>query len=457
MNSALYYVRLPLYNLQDQRSELEVKTSVFTDLKEKLETLEDALELLGGTDSSALGTKSVTSSLEGVATGTATSSAMAGSYSVFVSQLARSHTVVSHRYTQDGTALSDAFAGTQTFSITVDGDTYDVSVDIGAGETDQTVLANIASEISAASDGAVQGSMLVDTPTTAKLSVKSAATGTEGEMTFTDTDGLLAALGVTSASEATDTAGGYVYADLGGNELDALLSIDGINVVSSSNTVEDVVEGLTINLLAEQDAGEAPAVITVSIDSETIKADIEEFLSAYNEAYEYLVAKTRVDGDTYERAVLAGDYPYVSLRTGMRQAMSSLVGDSSQSYRALSQIGITSSRSGSFVVSDADELVEALETDLESVENLFTSEDGVISTLASLIEGYTEAGGTIHNSKEAITSKMDIVDDRIERQEYYIGVREEELRKQYAALQEALYAADMQNSITASFSGMFGE
>ena len=145
-----------------------------------------------------------------------------------MTQLAKAHAVVSGRYDQAATTLSQAHSGTRSFSISVGGETYDISVNISAGESNATVLANIASAINEAADGEVAASYVMDTPSTGKISIRSGSTGTAGSMTFTDTDGLLSALGVTNQTEATDTVGGYIYADLGGNELDAKLTVDGI-------------------------------------------------------------------------------------------------------------------------------------------------------------------------------------------------------------------------------------
>jgi len=457
LNQSLAYLRLPITNLESQRSELEVKNAVFTDLGEKLSALEDALDRMSASGMSSLfRSKSVMSSAESLLTATATGAAQAGSHTVFVTQLARAHAVVSSRYDQDGTALSQSQSGTKAFSITVDGEAYDISVNISAGETDAAVLANIASAINDATDGKIAASYVMDTPSTGKISIRSGSTGTTGSMTFTDTDGLLSVLGVTNGTEATDTVGGYIYADLGGTELDAKLTVDGINVISSDNVVENVVGGLTFTLLAEQEAGDAPVTLSVAVDTESIKADVEEFLEAYNEVFTYLREKTRVDGVTYERGTLAGQFPYVSLRISMRGSMSAYVSGGSTSYNALSQIGITSDRSGSFSVTDSSLLEEAIGSDPEALESLFAGEGGVAASLADLISGYTAAGGTISSSEDGVGARIDLIDKSIERQERRLEIKEQDLRDRYGALQEALYILQQTSSLTAMFSSLLG-
>ena len=457
LNQSLAYLRQPITSLEHQRSELEVRSAVFTDLGEKLSALEDALERISASGTSSLfRSKSVTSSAESLVTATATGDAQAGSHTVFVTQLARAHAVVSGRYDQAGTVLSQAQAGTKTFSITVDGETYDISVDISEGETDATVLAGIASAINEATDGEAMASYVMDTPATGKMSIRSASTGTAGSMVFADTDGLLSALGVTNATEATDTVGGYIYADLGGNELDAKLTVDGINVISSDNMVENVVGGLTFTLLGEQEAGDTPVTFSVAVDTESIKADVEEFLEAYNEVFTYLREKTRVDGVTYERGALAGEFPYVSLRIGMRGSMSAYVSGDSTSYNALSQVGITSARSGDFSVTDSSILDDVIASDPQALESLFAGEGGIAASLANLISGYTDAGGTISSSEDGVSARMDLIDRSIERQEKRLEMKEQDLRNQYAALQEALYSLQQTSAMSDMFSRMLG-
>ena len=98
LGSYMTYLRAPIDALKSKKSALEVKLAIFTDLKEKLKDLEDlAEELAGAGTSSSFLSKSVTSSNTSVLTATAGSSAASGAHSIFVTQLARAHTVASRR------------------------------------------------------------------------------------------------------------------------------------------------------------------------------------------------------------------------------------------------------------------------------------------------------------------------------------------------------------------------
>jgi flagellar capping protein FliD len=73
-----------------------------------------------------------------------------------------------------------------------------------------------------------------------------------------------------------------------------------------------------------------------------------------------------------------------------------------------------------------------------------------------LISGYTDAGGTISSSEEGVSARIDLIDKSIERQERRLELKEQSLRAQYAALQEALYSLEQTSSMTQMFSSMLG-
>src|SRR3990172_438478 len=232
--------RRPVDKLITQRSNLNVRTSLFNDLKTKLLSLRSkAQELTETGASSPLEARSVTSSNTGVLTASASASAQNGAHTIVMNQLASAHTVASNRYNNTNTSISGTTTGTKLFDITVNGVTHTVSVTVNAGDSDETVLANVATAINNAAGSDVTAGAVHPTGATVRLSLASDRTGTSNQMTFTDTGGLLALLGVTNGAAATDTVGGYIKADLGGNELDAQFTLDGLNLIRESNSVSD--------------------------------------------------------------------------------------------------------------------------------------------------------------------------------------------------------------------------
>ncbi|MFH1278937.1 MAG: flagellar filament capping protein FliD [Candidatus Eisenbacteria bacterium] len=454
LNTYMTVSRNRIQRVEAQRDALDVRTGVYGDLKTQLRTLKDLAEELGGIGgSSAFGAKSATSTNDSVVTATAGSGALSMGHTIHVHQLARAYSVVSDRITAADTTLSAAHEGTKGFSITVDGETHDISVDIVAGETNEEVLAKIATAVNDASDLAAGASKIADSSTTVKLSLFSAETGLENKISFTDTDGLLAAIGVSAGVLATETTGGYIYAD---EELDAGLTVDGIAITHSSNSVTGVLTGVTLELNSAQLEADADVTIDVSVDTEAITAKVQEFLTAYNEAFGYLRGKVSVDKTTYARGDLAGDYPYVNLWQNMRTALAGSVSTVEGGiFYALSQIGITSNSTGSFSISDTEDFEEALANHLGAVEDLFNSADGIAGRLEGLLDQYVSASGIIHGSENSISSRRELLDGRIDRLGRLQDMEEAELIRQYGALQEAMsMSQSLQGIVNFLYSGL---
>jgi len=425
--------------VQAKRDALDVRSSIFSDLRGKLTELKRAASEFAAIGAlSPFARRAVSSSNAGILSATASAGAAKTTHAIRVEQLARAHSVLSDRLTATATDIADTHAGSRTFTIAVGDVQRVVSVDIQAGATNATVLQSVATAINAALGTTARATAMADTDASRRLSIVSGATGSANSMTFNDTDGLLAALGLTGAQAATDTAGGWVHADLGNNELDAKLTVDGIRIVRSTNTIEDAIAGVTLTLKSTHAPADPDIDLAVTADTQAIKDRLQKFLDSYNEAHGYLAAKTAVDRTTFERGALAGDSGYRVLVMKLRTSLSGAVASSADpDLYALSQIGITASANGTFAVTDAAKLDTALAGDLASLESLFASDNGIASRLEGVLEGYTRAGGIIATSTDSVRVGKDMLDAKVRRMEQLQEFERERLIQQFGALQEA--------------------
>ncbi|HUT77332.1 MAG TPA: flagellar filament capping protein FliD, partial [Polyangia bacterium] len=92
-----------------------------------------------------------------------------------------------------------------------------------------------------------------------------------------------------------------------------------ITVASASNTVEDVLPGLTLNLLKADP--ESPVSIRVENDVEGIQAKIQEFVDSYNSVIDYLRAQTRYDATSGQANLLLGNASAMKVQNDLRSAM----------------------------------------------------------------------------------------------------------------------------------------
>ncbi len=436
--------------LQDTRRDrdaLDVRSAVFKDLRGKLVALKRAATDFASSGAlSPFAARTATVSNEAILAVSVTTGAAKLSHAVHVDQLAQAHAVLSDQLNAAATTLAGTLVGTKSFTVGVDGHEFVVSVNITAGQTNKSIMEAVATAINSATGSSARAAAIADSDTTTRLSLTSGGTGTAHEMHFTDTDGLLGAVGLTNATAAGATAGGYVHADLGNHELDAKLTVDGIQITRSTNVLSDVLAGATLTLKSAQAASDATVSISVGVNTAAIKAKVQSFLDSYNAAHTYLSSKVAVDRNTLERGALASDYGYTSLAQKIRVGLAGDVSTAqSPNMIALAQVGITSDREGTFTISDSSKFDAALDGNLASLASLFDSANGIGARLAKELDSYTRSGGVLSASTDGVQIQKATLDAKIKQLGHLQDLERDRLIKQFGALQEA---SAMQQSLS---------
>jgi flagellar capping protein FliD len=174
---------------------------------------------------------------------------------------------------------------------------------------------------------------------------------------------------------------------------DAHFTLDGVAVTRSSNTVDDLITGVTLNLKA----ADAATTVTVKVDRDydQIKDQITEFVTAYNDLMEAINGQLTYDTATQTPGgPLFGDSTLRALRTGLIDTIVSQVPGLNQDFSALGQVGINLDNNGKLTV-DNDTLQGFLETNFEDVKNLFaTSVSSTNGSLTYIDHNYNTQAGT---------------------------------------------------------------
>lgn len=151
----------------------------------------------------------------------------------------------------------------------------------------------------------------------------------------------------------------------------AQVRIDGIYLSQSTNTIENFIEGVTLDLLAADVGNEVQ--ISIADDKEAIKAKIQKWVDAYNSLAQDLSTFAAYDEENESAAPLLGDSFLSSIRSQIASAISSQVGalpdDATLSH--LADVGILSGSRGLLMV-DNETLTDALDENFEEVINLFS-------------------------------------------------------------------------------------
>ena len=225
-------------------------------------------------------------------TASATSSAVPGTYSIEVVDLAQAHKVSSGGFAN----ITDVVGtGTLTFqygtynsgpnTFTLNSAKAAQTVTIGAG---QNTLSGIRDAINAANIG-VSASIVNDggvTPNKLVLTSKDTGVASSVKLTVLDDDTTHTNLSGLSQLAYDPTAVVGVGKNLTQTvaALDANLTVDGISGIKKpTNTVTDVVQGVTLNLLKKSITPGVGTALSVARDTASVKTAVENFVKAYND------------------------------------------------------------------------------------------------------------------------------------------------------------------------------
>lgn len=436
---------------QETQTTRNEKISAWLDIKAKMADVTDASDTLRWLD--VWRKMAPTSSSEGVATATAASGAPQGTYSINVTQLARAQTI--------GSAVGLTTGGASPVAVTANTKLVDISgISAGnqfsiAGQTftisaDDT-LATLRTKINTASSNMPEDQRVSASILDNRLVLRRDKTGENG-MVLSDTIGSpLQALGVLDGTGAP--ANPLLSAQ------NAIFTVNGATVERTSNSLTDVIDGVTLNL-----SGVGTTELVIDNDKEGIKTAINTFITAYNTYAETIEKYGNYDTTDITNPVpglLQGDFMIREIITGVRSKATQLMGapytaaNSSYEYNnqtgvmnALQSVGIwTTDASNRLSLVDEDRLDTMLDQYPDKVENLFrgiqnssgTREGGIAQSMYTTTRNYSDdLTGWIDVRIEGIDEEIKQQDDRIDRMISAMEVKENMLWKQFNAMDEAI-------------------
>ena len=219
---------------------------------------------------------------------------------------------------------------------------------------------------------------IVNTGSGFKLSLLAASgAGNEIEMVVAEAGGTPSNTDTADLSRFAFNTGVADFADVEtqkGN--DAQLTLNGLTVFRSSNTVTDLVEGLTLDVL--QAAPGETVTVTVEEDKTFAEQNIRDFIGAYNEflnAVDPLFdVSTQINDAGEEESVvgsLANDSLAKSVLSRIRSTIASAIpGLGNSNFTSLTNVGIRTELDGSLSINE-EEFTDAFADRFEDVQKLF--------------------------------------------------------------------------------------
>lgn len=389
--------------ISTQQSSYTAKLSAYGTLKSALETFQTANTALNKAD---LFTATSTTSSSTAFSATTTGSAIAGKYTISITQLAQAQTLTtktSQTDTKTAIASSDS-----VLTIQQGGGKDPVTIDISAANSS---LTGIRDAINNAKAG-VSASIINVGNGQYRLSVTSNDTGSDNAMTLS-----------VSGDSALQSFMGYdPAASSNGMEesvtaQNAKLTVNNVAIENSSNTISDALEDITLNL---NDVTTGNQTLTITKDTSKAESAIKAWVDAYNalqDTFSSLTKYTAVDAgaesqDTSNGALL-GDSTLRTIQTQLKTLLGNT--HSSSDYKTLSQIGITTDASTGKLELSTDKLQAALKKDASGVGDMFIGDGkntGVTTTIGNNLTSWLSTTGIIQAAKDGVSKTLNNLTDQ---------------------------------------------
>ncbi|WP_049293485.1 flagellar filament capping protein FliD [Franconibacter helveticus] len=400
--------------ISTQQTSYTAKLSAYGTLKSALETFQTANTALNKAD---LFSATSTSSSSTAFSATTNGGAVAGKYTISVSQLAQAQTLTT-RSTQSDSKTAIATTDS-TITIQQGGDKDPVTIDISAANSS---LSGIRDAINNAKAG-VTASVINVGNGQYRLSVTANDTGSDNAMTLSVSgdSALQSFMGYNGTS--TDASNGMQESVTAQN---AKLKVNNVDIENSSNTISDALENITLTL---NDVTTGNQTLTIKSDTSKAESAVSDWVDAYNtlqDTFSSLTKYTAVDAgsdaqDTSNGALL-GDSTLRTLQTQLKSMLTN--SSSSSTYKTLAQIGVTTDPSTGKLELDSDTLKTALTKDADGVKEMLVGDGkttGTTTRIATNLTSWLSSTGIIQAAKDGVsktlnnlTEQYNKVSDRID-------------------------------------------
>lgn len=404
--------------INTQTAKVTDSLSAVSKLKSALAAFQETMKTLNSTTSPAFLGFAATSTSETTVKATADNTAVGGTYTIGVQQLATSSKVASAAF--DSTTASAIPSGNLT--ITQNGIDYTVNItktstlqevrdQINTSLTGKGISANIIND--------ANGSRLVFSSTTtganSDISVKSG--GSMGSMFDIDGKTLMSA-NVTNGVKGAGAISALAQ--------DAKFTVDGLELTSSKNSVTGAISGLTLDLLSAPSTpgGTSYSTVTVGANTDGLKTSLQTFITSYNTLVNLVSTLTKGTTNAageFVAAELTGDSMPGAMLSSIRDQIASATTNSG--LGSLAQLGIMTQQTNGTLSMDTTKFTAAINDKSlgGQVQALFSGDTGLLARIGKAIDPFTKTGGILALKNDSLvkqqtrlTNDQSALDRRIE-------------------------------------------
>ncbi len=316
-----------------------------------------------------------------------TSGLASGQHSFVITQVAQAERVSSSVAVLDsaGVAVSDA---ANALNLSGSFQIAGVTVAVGVSDSLNDIAANINQLNSGATATGVSASVMKVGANDFRLILASDTTGATGfSLTGTalDAAGTLAGLKLGSAGQANALQTLQPAQD-------AQLSIDGLAITRTTNTITDALSGVTLSL-KQADAG-VTVNMTIGVDTAALQGNVQSFVDAYNSLQTLISDQFKFDANTGVGGVLAGDPLLTTIQSALSSRLLQTVPGLTSDKNSLVMIGVEPDAQGVLTI-NPDRFDTFLANDPNAIRDLFVATGTTDNNkLQFLTQGLNTPSGT---------------------------------------------------------------
>jgi len=450
VQSLMLIERQPIVNLDKQVAAIQSKVNAYQTFNTRLSALSDKINMIlyGSATApfnkppsfaerfavSAFAKCTTTSSDKDVISATASNATVGGVYDITVERLAQTQAMASVGFA----GINDAI-GTGSIIINQGQGDDAKSVTIELTEENNT-LKGLQKAINAADIG-VTASIIND--------------GSEYRLMLTSNkSGTANAFAIDASGFVPESGGSMPNFTQTRAALDAQFTVNGIGITKGSNTVDDVIDGVTLTLKKTT----ASAVkVSVERDTDSVMSAIKDMVSAYNTVNSFINSQFTYNASRESAGVLSGDATLRSIQAKLQGQLAGSVSNAlSGPYRVAGQLGLEFNRDGSLALNE-EKLREAMAKNPEAVSAFFLGDgasESMLTNLSGALGGITDSlSGPIKSAMDGMNKNIKSIQDSIRNYESRLEVKERMLTEQFSAADQALRLLKLtQSSIGSSLS-----
>ena len=407
---------------KSQLTALQAQDAVFTSLGSDLSTLTTSLQALTDFQGIFAEKQGSSSNTDLLSLTSADATAAAGSHTVVINSLAQTSSEVSGAISNAGDTLSG--------SVTIQGQEFDI-------DSSDDTLATLSAAINAADIG-VKASVITDS-SGSRLSLVSGTSGAAGQLAVT--------------SSLTGASSGAITFQVGQTGKDASLTVDGVSVTSSSNTVSNAISGVTFQLLGSSAGTEVQVEITN--DNTDIATAVNSFVTAYNAVIKDI--NTQEGNDSSGNAEpLYGNPTLAMIQSQLTGSL--FAGAASGAISNITQLGIGMNNDGTLSL-NADTLNSELTSNFSDVVGFLQNSGSFGQTMATTLNnlGTQAPNGAVYLAQQQNSAQEKALTTDISNEDAVLAAQKIQLTNELNTANQILQSIPSQlNEVNEMYSAITG-